>query len=83
MKYILKKTTKNDVHSFKNNNEWLAKHPYEALIFSKTQSIWNELSKSYLGTFSNLVYGKLPNENEILKTLEKIARRIKIWTGLK
>ena len=79
---LLKKVAKNDVHSFKNNNEWLSKHPYEAIIFSKTQSIWNELSKTYHGTFGNLVYGQLPNETEILITLEKIAIRIKNidWT---
>ena len=73
---LLIKVAKSDVHSFKNNNNWLLKHPNEAIIFSETQSVWNELSKTYYGTFSNLVYGRLPNETEILLTLKKVAKRI-------
>lgn len=79
---LLKIVARNDVHSFKNNNEWLSKHPSEAIIFSKTKNVWNKLSKTYHGTFSNLVYGQLPKEPNILKTLEKVSKRIKTidWT---
>lgn len=66
-----------DIISFKNNNGWIKHHPSKAIIFSKTIEIWGKISSSYKGTFKELVFGELPNENEILKTLQLIEIRLK------
>ena len=66
-----------DIASFKNNNEWLANHPMIAIIFSDTEDTWNKIKDVYTGSFSELVFGKLPNEKEILKTLINISDRLK------
>lgn len=49
----------------------------ESIIFKDTDTIWKELRSTYSGSFKNLVYGNLPNEQLVLKTLNKIAVRIK------
>ena len=70
-----------DVISFKNN-DWLANHPSTALIFSDTNNTWNEIKNTYLSTFSDLVYGELPTEEDILITLSQVSERLKQinWT---
>jgi predicted nucleotidyltransferase component of viral defense system len=74
---MMLKVANDDVLSYKNGNEWLAIHPKEAIIFADTINVWQQLKNEYVNEFSNLVYGTLPTENEIEKTLFKIADRIK------
>jgi predicted nucleotidyltransferase component of viral defense system len=71
-----------DVQSFKNNNDWLAKHPATALIFSDTTNAWSQLRNTYFSTFSELVYGDLPQEVDILNILSLVSERLKPinWT---
>jgi hypothetical protein len=66
-----------DITSFKNNNEWLANHPTTAIIFSNTADTWNKIKDVYTSSFSELVFGELPNEAEILKALTSVADRLK------
>ena len=73
---MLLKVANDDIVSFKNNNHWLNFHPSEALIFSNAEKVWSELKKIYNSGFSNLVFGKLPDENEILRTLLRIKDRV-------
>jgi len=79
---MLLKVANDDAISFKNNNYWLNHHPSESLILKELPDIWAELRTVYTGNFKNLVYGELPEENAILKTLESIKERIKNidWT---
>ena len=65
-----------DVKSFKNNNKWLQIHPKEAVLFSNTPNTWKQLRDTYHTTFSELVYGNLPQEETILERLHKIAARL-------
>ena len=76
------KVANDDVASFKNNNQWLAYHPNEALIFKDLKNVWSELKVIYNGDFKNLVYGELPKEGAILETLKMIQERLKsiFWT---
>jgi hypothetical protein len=74
---MLLRVANDDIASFKNNNEWLANHPSKTLIFSDTASTWHKIKSIYTGSFSELVFGKLPDETEILKTLTSIADRLK------
>lgn len=79
---MLLKVANDDVTSFRNNNKWLNYHPIEALIFKDLENVWNELKTIYIGDFKNLVYGELPKEEAILKTLKMIQERLKAisWT---
>jgi hypothetical protein len=74
---MLLRVANDDIASFKNNNEWLANHPSKTLIFSATAGAWHKIKSIYTGSFSELVFGKLPDETEILKTLTSIADRLK------
>lgn len=74
---MLLRVANDDVASFKNNNEWLANHPKTAIIFSETESTWNKIKNTYTGNFSELVFGKLPDETEIVKTLMTVSNRLK------
>ena len=73
---LLIKVANDDFLSFKSGNEWLRNHPAQALIFNEYEETWKKLKSTYFSTFSKLVYGKLPSENEILTTLKIIKNRI-------
>ncbi len=73
---MLTKVASDDVVSFRNNNEWLMHHPYEALIFSDLDSVWTQLTPVYNGIFKDLVYGVLPDEAAVFETLKKIRERL-------
>ena len=73
---MLLTVTNDDVISFKDN-DWLANHPSTALIFSDRNNTWNQIRNTYLTTFSELVYGEFPTEEEILITLYQISERLK------
>lgn len=74
---MLLRVANDDIISYKNNNEWLANHPTNAIIFSDTTETWNKIKDVYTGSFSELVFGKLPPETEILKTLMAIVDKLK------
>jgi len=73
---MLLKVANDDIVSFKNNNQWLNFHPSKALIFSNAENVWSELKKIYNPGFRNLVFGKLPDENEALLTILRIRERL-------
>lgn len=66
-----------DIESFKNNNDWLKRHPSEALIFSKTEETWLQIKEVYIGSFSELIIGNIPHEYEIMRTLTEVSKRLK------
>lgn len=74
---MLLRVANDDIASFKNNNEWLANHPTTTLIFSDTADTWNKIKTVYIDSFSELVFGELPDETDILKTLTTVADRLK------
>lgn len=74
---MLLRVANDDIASFKNNNEWLANHPTTAIIFSDTADTWNKIKTAYTGSFSELVFGELPDETDIQKTLTTVADRLK------
>src|SRR5690606_19574035 len=74
---MLLRVANDDITSFKNNNEWLANHPTTAIIFSDTADTWNKIKDAYTGSFSELVFGELSPEKDILKTLTTVADRLK------
>ena len=79
---MLLKVANDDVTSFKNNNKWLQYHPTEAKIFAELETVWDILKVTYNGDFKKLVYGDIPNPDDILKTLTLIKERLSTidWT---
>lgn len=73
---MLLKVAKDDVVSFKHNNQWLVFHPSKALIFESLDTVWNELKPTYNGDFKNLVYGSLPKDDAVFATLTVIKGRL-------
>lgn len=73
---MLLKVAIDDVASYRNSNQWLANHPYEALMFKDLDNVWKELKNSYNGEFKNLVYGDLPNDEVVFGTLKRIKERL-------
>jgi predicted nucleotidyltransferase component of viral defense system len=79
---LLLKVAHDDVKSFKNNNAWLSNHPLKALIFSDTLNTWNQIKQTYNSDFKALVFGELPNEKDMLNTLNYVSNRLEPikWT---
>lgn len=75
---MMLKVGNDDVFSFKSNNKWLKLPPKSALIFDKPEFTWNKLKNTYKGTFKELVYGELPDENKILETIKAVSNRLKL-----
>jgi hypothetical protein len=73
---MLLKVAKDDVASFRNNNQWLINHPIEALIFKDLVNVWDQLKSIYNGDFRNLVYGDLPSVDLVLSTMKTIKKRL-------
>jgi len=81
---MLIKVGYDDMIGYKNNNDWIPKHPSTAIIFDKPQEIWSQLSTAYKGDFKDLVLGEFPSEVELIKTLKQVgARLIKIEWSIK
>ena len=73
---MLLKVAQDDILSYKNDNDWLKYHSKDALIFADTENTWKKLIEIYKGDFQQLVYGDFPDESEILKSLQKISKRL-------
>ena len=63
----------------KINNEWLKDHPCSAIIFKNPGMNWKRIQNTYRTIFKDLVIGDLPNENDLIATLQKIENRIKVF----
>lgn len=74
---MLLRVANDDIVSFKSNNKWLANHPANAIIFSETVDTWNKIKSVYTDSFKELVFGELPHETDILKTLIILSDRLK------
>ena len=79
---MLMKVAADDVRSNRDNYSWLSKHPKDAIVFADYRGIWKELKLTYNGKFKSLVYGSLPDDKEILTSLDKVSKRLKLmdWT---
>jgi len=69
---MLLQVANDDITSFKNNNKWLVNHPTKAIIFSETADTWNKIKNVYTVGFSELVFGEIPDESEILTEVSEL-----------
>jgi predicted nucleotidyltransferase component of viral defense system len=67
-----------DVFSYRNRNKWLIEHPAHSLIFEQPDKTWDKIRGPYNTTFKELVFGKLPSEQELISILKNIAKRLKL-----
>jgi hypothetical protein len=74
---MLQKVGRDDFISYKNNNAWLKDHPGSALIFKTPEMVWSHIQNTYKTIFKDLVIGDLPDENDLIATLQKIENRMK------
>jgi hypothetical protein len=79
---MLHKVGRDDEVSFRNNKEWLYRHPADALLFSDLDRVWPQLRSTYYGSFKNLVFGELPTDEQVFQTLTRIKKRLVLvnWT---
>lgn len=73
---ILNQVGKDDDKAIPNDKEWLSQHPIEALIFNDLDGVWNKIKSTYNSSFKELLTGKLPDEKEVLKSLNAIKNRV-------
>lgn len=73
---MLLQVGKDDDKAIPNDKDWLYKHPKNAIIFSNTSVVWNQLKKVYMTSFKELVTGALPDENAVLGSLVFLSERI-------
>lgn len=52
---MLLKVANDDVASYKNNNDWLKYHPSKAIIFDKSDKLWEKLKNTYENDFKYMV----------------------------
>lgn len=76
---MLQKVGEDDFISYKNNNTWLKDHPCSATIFNDPEMVWKRIRNTYKTIFKDLVIGDLPDENDLIVTLQKIENRIKVF----
>jgi len=73
---MLLKVGQDDFIGYRNNNEWLKNHPCSAIIFDAPEEIWPSIKSAYQTSFKHMVFGQLPDEADLLATLDKIKSRI-------
>lgn len=73
---MLSKVGRDDVVSYKNNNEWLLEHPAKAIIFDQPEDTWDKIKTTYQTTFKELVIGELPEEADVVTTLKRVSTRL-------
>lgn len=73
---LLNKVGQDDVESYKNDNDWLKFHPKDSRFFANLDEIWSQLESTYNTDFRKLVYGELPDSENVKSTLTRIKSRI-------
>lgn len=62
-------------HEF--SGDWINRPLMSSIFFKEIEKTWKQLEFTYFNDFAPLVYGVLPNSNEIIRTLKMISIRMK------
>jgi hypothetical protein len=73
---MINRVGQDDVLGYRSNNSWLNLHPKDALVFAGPEGVWKELESTYSRDFRGLVYGHFPLPQDILGSLQFLAKRI-------
>lgn len=72
----LQQTKKDDASNKEFYGSWVEKPLANAPLITQYNTLWKELEITYKGTFSTLVYGKLPDSSAIDTTMQRIFSKI-------
>ena len=72
---MIQNVREDDIDQFQGT--WNTQALHKALIFSNTQECINEVRAYYASTFSDLVYGSIPNISDVQTEVEKVAMVLK------
>lgn len=73
---MMLKVVENDLEAYKDSRECLRNHPKDSLLFTDLENVWSKIKGVYLTDFGKLVHGMLPQENEVLGSLQKIKEKV-------
>ncbi|GJM36145.1 MAG: hypothetical protein DHS20C18_51460 [Saprospiraceae bacterium] len=62
-------------HEFSGN--WIEEPLLSSILFKDVEKVWKKLESTYQNDFAPLVYGTLPDSNEITGVLKAISSRLK------
>lgn len=81
---MLLKVAEGDLNGYRNSRQWLNDPPKDALLFREPEATWSQLLNTYNNSFRDLVYGTLPEQELILRTLLTISERLKTidWSSI-
>ncbi|WP_374950158.1 nucleotidyl transferase AbiEii/AbiGii toxin family protein [Mucilaginibacter sp.] len=74
---MLNTVGKDDILTYKNNNDWLSSPPQKAIVYAEPEKTWDAIRQPYRTTFKDLVTGVLPEEEEMIITLKQVSERLK------
>ncbi|MGB1204134.1 MAG: nucleotidyl transferase AbiEii/AbiGii toxin family protein [Chitinophagales bacterium] len=76
---MLEKVKHDDASNHEFGGDWLTKKWHQCILFSNIVNTWQKLKHTYLNEFATLVYGDLPDSEEIITTLQIISERLRIF----
>ena len=72
---MIQNVREDDIEQFQG--DWNIQALHKALIFSKTQECMNAVNAYYHSTFSDLVYGSIPDFSDVQSEIEKVSQVLK------
>lgn len=72
----LNEVKKDDSSNHEFSGDWIDEPLMSNTLFRDVEKTWKQLEYAYQNDFAPLVYGKLPNPNEIIETLKTISLRL-------
>ncbi|GAB3832722.1 nucleotidyl transferase AbiEii/AbiGii toxin family protein [Pontibacter rugosus] len=80
---MIKAVQADDARNSEFQGDWAA-HPLDAcLLFADVKGVWSSLETAYQQEFRSLVYGTLPDPQEVIADLETVAARLQVFGGRK
>jgi len=70
---LLTATQADDAKNSEFQGDWTKEKLSDSLIFGNIDTVWEELSFTYHNKFPSLVYGNVPNQEEIKKVLKTVS----------
>lgn len=80
---IIELVQKDDAESREFQGDWNKEPLTQALIFNDSDELWKSLEKTYKNSFQPLVYGSLPNINEIRMSISILKKRLEDYQNQK
>lgn len=73
---LLNSVQADDAKNSEFQGEWAKQKLSDSLIFGDIEGTWKQLSPTYQDVFPSLVYGTVPNQEDIKEVLKKVSLRL-------